>query len=266
LGSHEIDLAYNWNENSPSQPDITAASKWLTERIRESPNDIAQDLPSVDYRLLKGKQREVFLQVMAYFKKLKAGGTPPLLQLNVDGTAGTGKSFLIWTITHALKELYHDELGDHDPVVRLAPTGIAAFGIRGWTINYGLIIPVKDGKEFNQLGQNGLNHLQARWKKAKLLILDEKSMVGRAQMGRCDCRICQAFPQKAEEILGGITTIIFGDTPLYSTKESHKCTALHEEGCRVYESMNQSITLVQVYQQDGEDSEQVKFQDVLMQL
>ena len=49
LGSHEIDLAYNWNENSPNQPDITAASKWLTEGIRESPNDIAQDLPNFDY-------------------------------------------------------------------------------------------------------------------------------------------------------------------------------------------------------------------------
>jgi DNA replication protein DnaC len=277
LGNHDLDLAYDWNANSPNQTEINAASKWLMDRIRESPNDIAQDLPNVDYRFLKGKQREVFLQVMAYFKKIKAGGAdqPPLLQLNVDGTAGTGKSFLIWTITHALKELFYDELAGHDPVVRLAPTGIAAFGIRGWTINYGLVIPVKEGKEFNQLGQNGLTRLQARWKKAKLLILDEKSMVGRAQMGRCDRRLRQAFPQNAEEILGGIPSIIFGDfaqlppigdTPLYSTKESRKRAALHEEGRRVFESFSQSVTLDKVYRQAGEDAEQVKFRDALMRL
>jgi len=39
-------------------------------------------------------------------------------------------------------------------MVRLAPTGISAFGIQGWTINYGLGIPVKG--EFVQIGQNCL--------------------------------------------------------------------------------------------------------------
>lgn len=276
LGSRDLDLAYDWNQNSANQSDINVASKWLTDQIRESPNDIAQDLPDVDYRQLKGKQRQVFLQVMAYFKKLKAGGPePPLLRINVDGTAGTGKSFLIWTITFALRELFHDELGGHDPVVRLAPTGIAAFGIRGWTINYGLIIPVKEGKEFNQLGQNGLSRLQARWKKSKLLILDEKSMVGRAQMGRCDRRLRQAFPQNLEEILGGLPAILFGDfaqlppigdTPLYSTKESHKRSSLHEEGRRVFESFNQSVTLDTIYRQAGGSADQVAFRSALMRL
>jgi hypothetical protein len=70
---------------------------------------------------------------MVYFKKLKAGGpaSPPPLHLNVDGTAGTGKSLLIWTITTALKEFFHDELDGHDPVAHLALTDIAAFGIHG---------------------------------------------------------------------------------------------------------------------------------------
>ena len=171
--------------------------------------------------------------------------------------------------------MFHDELDGHDPVVRLAPTGIAAFGIRGWTINYGLMIPVKEGKEFGQLGQNSLIRLQARWKKAKLLILDEKSMVGRAQMGRCDRRLHQAFPQHADEILGDLPAIFLGDfaqlppigdTPLYSTKESRKHTALHEEGRRVFESLNQSVTLETVYRQAGQDLEQIKFRDALMRL
>jgi hypothetical protein len=99
-------------------------------------------LPEVDYHKLKGKQREVFLQVMAYFKKKLSGDPdrPEPLCLNVDGTAGTGKSFLMWTITTTLRELLSDGPITHDPVVRLAPTGVAAFGIRGWTINFGLMI------------------------------------------------------------------------------------------------------------------------------
>ena len=75
---------------------------------------------------------------MAYFKKIKAGGfdEPEPLRINVDGTAGTGKSFLIFAITAALRDMFSAELGGYDPVVRLAPTGVAAFGIRGWTINF----------------------------------------------------------------------------------------------------------------------------------
>jgi len=43
---------------------------------------------------LKGEKQLVFLQVMAYFKKIKESNgvdTPPPLHINVDGTAGTGK-------------------------------------------------------------------------------------------------------------------------------------------------------------------------------
>ena len=206
LGARDFDLQYDWIGNSPDQNLVSTAAKWLTEKIKESPNDDVQTLPEVDYRKLKGEQRNVFLQVMAYFKKLKTGdqNQPEPLRLNVDGTAGTGKSFLIWTITAALRDLFSDGSVTYDPVVRLAPTGVAAFGIRGWTINFGLMIPVKEGSEFNQLGQSSLARFQTRWKEIKLLILDEKSMVGRSQLGRMDRRLRQAYPQNADDILGGM--------------------------------------------------------------
>ena len=101
--------------------------------------------------------------------------------------------------------------GIKDPVVCLAPTGISAFGIRGWTINYGAAIPVKEGQEFKQLVTNALQCHQAWWKHAKLLILDEKSMVGHAQLGHVDCCLCQAFPSHSGDILGGLPAIFLGD-------------------------------------------------------
>ena len=273
----DLDLQYNWIENSPDQNLVTTATKWLVDKIKESPNDGVQELPEVDYRKLKGEQRNVFLQVMAYFKKMKSGdqNLPDTFWLNVDGTAGTGKSFLIWAITTALRKLFSDGAITFDPVVRLAPTGVAAFGIRGWTINFGLMIPVKEGTEFNQLGQSSLAHFQTRWKEIKLLSLDEKSMVGRLQVGHMDRRLCQAYSQNADEILGGMSAIFFGDfaqlppvgdSPMYSDQRSAYHTALHEEGCRVFESFDQSVTLKTVFCQTGQNAEQVKFREALLRL
>ena len=54
-------MQYNWIENSPDQ------------KTKESPSDGIQELPNVGYHELKDEQRNVFLQVMAYFKKLKNG-------------------------------------------------------------------------------------------------------------------------------------------------------------------------------------------------
>ena len=215
---------------------------------------------------------------MAYCKKLKSvdDDQPAPLQINVDGTAGTGKSFLIWAITTTPRELF-SESGDivYDPVVRLAPTGVAAFGICGCTINFGLMIPVKEGSEFNQLGQSRLAHFQTRWKEIKLLILDEKSMVGRSQVGRMDHQLCQAHPHNSDEILGGMPAIFFDDfsqlppvrdSPMYPDKPSGYCTALHAEGHHVFESFKQSVTLNTIFWQAGQKPEQVVFREALLRL
>ena len=180
--------------------------------------------------------------------------------------------FLIWAITTALRELFSGGAITFD---LLAPTGVAAFGIHGWTINFGLTIPVKEGTEFNQLGQISHACFQTHWKKIKLLILDEKFMVGRSQVGHMDHHLYQVYPQNADEILGGIPAILFGDfaqlppvgdSPMYSDKISAYCTALHEEGHCVFESFNQSVILKTVFCQTGKKSEQVKLREALLRL
>ena len=278
LGGRDMDIEYDWLANNPSQEVVTEASNWLSKQTKESPSDDMQILPPADWRWLKGEQRQVFLQVMAYFKKLHTSNNRPVLgplQIHVDGTAGTGKSFLIWAISTALRELYADELvnTNKDPVVRLAPTGVSAFGIHGWTVNFGLSIPVKEGKEFGQLGQNALNRHQTRWKDAKLLIVDEKSMVGSAQLGRMDRQLRQAYPHHADEVFGGIPVIIFGDfaqlppvgdSPIYSSKPSRRRVALTSEGHNAFLSFTKSITLSTIYRQAGEDADQIAFREALL--
>ena len=156
LGTCDIDIQYDWLGNSPGVQVIDVSTTWLSDQVKESPNDGMQVLPDVDYTLLKGEQCIVFLQVIAYFKKLRAGFVTQPLHINIDGMAGARKSFLIWAITKAMRELYDDGIyANKDPVVRLAPTGIAAFGIRGWTINYGLSIPVREGTDYRGIRQDG---------------------------------------------------------------------------------------------------------------
>ncbi|KAK7020949.1 hypothetical protein R3P38DRAFT_3197471 [Favolaschia claudopus] len=59
-----MDLDYEWVADSPNgvEPAKTA-SAWLSEQLKQSPNDEIQALPPVDYRTLKGKQQLVFLQM-----------------------------------------------------------------------------------------------------------------------------------------------------------------------------------------------------------
>ena len=90
-----------------------------------------------------------------------------------------------------------------------------------------------------------------------------------------DHHLYQAYPQNADEILGGIPAIFFGDfaqlppvgdSPMYSDKRSAYCTALHEEVHCVFESFYQSVTLKTVFCQIGKNAEQVKFREALLRL
>ena len=92
----------------------------------------------------------------------------------------------------------------------------------------------------------------------------------RSQLGRMDRRLCQAYPQNADDILGGMPAIFFGyfaqlppvgDSPIYSDKPSGYHMALNAEGRRVFESFNQSVTLQTVFHQTGQNEEQVKFRE-----
>ena len=79
----------------------------------------------------------------------------------------------------------------------------------------------------------------------------------------------------ADDILGGLPTIFFGDfaqlppvgdSPMYSDKPSGYCTALHAEGHCVFESFKQSVILNSIFFQAGQDPTQVIFREALLRL
>ena len=59
----------------------------------------------------------------------------------IQGTVGTGKSFLIHCIFEDLSNFSSD---GRIPLLLLAPTGIVAFNIHAKTIHLALKIPIKD--------------------------------------------------------------------------------------------------------------------------
>ena len=100
-------------------------------------------------------------------------------------------------------------------------------------------------------------------------------MVGRKQFGRVDCRLRQAFPNHAQDTLGGVPAILFGDfaqlppvgdVPLFSSKITPAHHGLSTEGFRAYHSFDKSITLQTIFWQAGDDPIQAAFRTSLLDL
>jgi ATP-dependent exoDNAse (exonuclease V) alpha subunit len=196
---------------------------------------------------------------------------PQPLRLNVDGTAGTGKSFLISAICTEIKSLMQ-RYDWPNPVVLVAPTGIAAYGIHGLTIHTAFNI---SPRHWAALRPGSAHRLQDKWKDIKLLIVDEKSMVGQTLLGKVDRRLRQFFPDKADETLAGIAVLLFGDFAqlppvgdrcLFLPASNLGSSGISQDGRRAYESFTQSVTLQQVFRQAGQDPQSEQFREALLHM
>jgi hypothetical protein len=58
------------------------------------------------------------------------------------GEGGTGKTFLLHTIKQYLRDNYQRGFGIYRRCIALAPTGIAAFNVKGYTLHAFLHLPV----------------------------------------------------------------------------------------------------------------------------
>ena len=137
--------------------------------------------------------------------------------LYIGGQAGVGKSFLIKVLFNLLLSYFiHLKTSmslnlEDNQILLLAPTGKAAFTIRGMTIHTALSIPtnVKHGTIMNNLGDNTVNKLRSQLKNLKLIIIDEISMVGSPILARIDLRLKQFFNTDKE--FGNIPFLVLGD-------------------------------------------------------
>ena len=137
--------------------------------------------------------------------------------LDTCGAGGTGKSHTINAIIKSAKDKFGEE-GNH--VVVIAPTGAAASQFTGGkTIHSFLKLGGNRKKrkkqlmqqKYAQLGETAAQDLERELADVKLIVIDEKSMVGRGMMEAIDRRLKQARPNAKDQPFGGISIMIAGD-------------------------------------------------------
>ena len=123
--------------------------------------------------------------------------------LFLTGSAGTGKTYVLNEYINYLKQR------KITPTI-VAPTGIAASHLSGQTIHSYFALGIRDNID-EQFILNLLDkkYLQTRFKKLKVLIIDEISMVS-PNIFESINKIIQAFKQN-EKPFGGVQVILSGD-------------------------------------------------------
>ena len=132
--------------------------------------------------------------------------------IDVCGAAGTGKSYTVNAILQEAKRAGHR-------VQVMAPTGAAASQFVGAkTIHSCLKLTVckknkKEGEDehFEELSTDQATVLEHEMSDVKLIIIDEKSMMGKGRLSQIDSRLRQARPQARDKPFGGMSIIIAGD-------------------------------------------------------
>jgi hypothetical protein len=91
------------------------------------------------------EQRKLYDIVVDQYSRELALDRPSQLLLNIDGVAGSGKTFTLLKTCARIQELAK-EARKQNLVFRAAPTGIATFNIVGKTLYSLLRLPIKGKK------------------------------------------------------------------------------------------------------------------------
>ena len=266
LGTREIDRSYNWSAHVGRC--IVIPEVWAQIKA----DNVTTQAVSVDScpSTLNREQRKLYNTITDHYIAELHPDEPfprPLL-LNVDGVAGSGKTFTLLKACARLQELAI-AAALPNPVLRAAPTGIAAFNFTGKTIHSLLRLPVK-GKTAD-LSTGTLQALQARFSACRFLIIDEKSMIDLKMLSLIDTRLRAICPQN-DQPFGGISILLCGDFyqlppvgghPLYALRPQH-IDAIR--GSCLYRAFDQTVRLVEVMRQQGEDDIAVRFRAALGEL
>jgi ATP-dependent exoDNAse (exonuclease V) alpha subunit len=224
---------------------------------------------------LNVQQQKLYNVIVAQYRAELAAttgfGDPvrPLL-LNVDGAAGSGKTF---TLQKACSQIQEMAAAAHkpNPIFRAAPTGVAAFNFQGKTLHSLLRLPVRK-QAATEVSEGTLQALQALFRDCRFLIIDEKSMVDLRMLSIIDQRLRAIFPRQSDVPFGGLNILICGDffqllpvggKALFSTGLTD---AVSIAGSGLYRNFDRTLRLTEIMRQQGEDDIAIKFRAALEQL
>ena len=103
----------------------------------------------------------------------------------LHGGAGTGKSTVIQAIAEGLQWFLHQQPGrdySKPQLLAVAPTGKAAYIIKGQTMHQAFFIPASQKLEYKPLRFDSLNTVWSKFHNVKWILIDEFSMVGKRML------------------------------------------------------------------------------------
>ena len=157
-------------------------------------------------------------QQLLFFIKMHAlasvhGDNPQPYHIYLSGGAGTGKSHLIDSIHYQVTKIMANttDSADEVTVLKVAPTGVAAYNIHGQTIHSALSFM----KHTKATGESDLNTLRCRYSKLHLIIIDEISMVPQHLLNQVHERL-----QNIKNC--NSTTTWFGNTNVLTVGDFHQ--------------------------------------------
>ena len=182
--------------------------------------------------------------------------TVPQLLLQINGPAGSGKSYWIQKVKGYAKKIFK-----HNNFVQTAaPSGTASFLIKGETIHALLMLPI-DYSSYNILSSDRLFELQQKFKSIGIIVIDEKSMVGHRILHMADMRLREIYPHRREEVFGGLSMVLIGDwkqlppvgdSSLFDNKS--KCAA----GFNIYSNFIDVINFSKIERQTGPSQQEFR--------
>jgi hypothetical protein len=282
LGERDIDRDYDWLQHVATE--LLFDREYWAQTKTDHPAELLA-VSSASPEGLEIKQQQFYDLIVNHYKQYLRSSCPPQdpfeeapprpdqLLINLDGEAGTGKTHVIMLLSTTLASLAADAGISCSPILRAAPTGVAAYGIAGKTLHALFRLPIKLGSDYVRLTAESLSALQGQFYGVQYLIVDEKSMVGLLQLLWIDQRCREIFPQQRYSVFGGLNIVIAGDfyqlppvrmKPLY---DGGLLTRLDEIQARhLYYSFNTTIELDVIKRQAGSDDTSTRFRQALANL
>ena len=225
----ENDLQHAWDEVAPLTEDQDAIDEDLQmDNDAAEPYDIGQDLglpaqvmsdsiqtitvmPDEEYRrqmrTLNRKQSEFVMDVLHHAKT----SDEPICRF-LSGGAGVGKTHVTTLLFQSLYRYLNKRPGidpDKPYILLMAPTGKAAYLIRGNTLHSALKIPVNQKLQYKSLDTDSLNTLRTQMMGVKYIFVDEVSMVGSGMLTFVHKRLQEIMGSARD--FGGVSVIFVGD-------------------------------------------------------
>ncbi len=191
--------------------------------VREQARKIPDDEYFKKVNSLNEKQRIFYNHVMKCF------ATDQLpVHLFLTGGAGVGKSVTIETIYQGLLRMLCSIEGEDPDCIRImltAYTGKAARHIGGIHIHKQFNIGLCGQKEVVEIGTEKLTKLGVRFRKLKVVVIDEISLVSNRLFNIIDVHLRKIVGNN--EFFGGHSVIVVGD--LYQLKPIGKKVAIYDD-------------------------------------